>query len=94
MTGHNHIIIGFVFSASISRSTSLLASKRDSVFSFMVCWVGPLSPRLGASSDCGRREVLRLRRVAANIFNKQSRTADKGWSSRLAGGRGTNNPSP
>ena len=38
--------------------------------------------------------VLRLRaeeqppiwRVAANILNKQSRTADKGWSSSLGGG--------
>jgi hypothetical protein len=32
--------------------------------------------------------------VAANIFNKQSRTADKGWSSSLAVGRGANNSSP
>jgi hypothetical protein len=28
-----------------------------------------------------------------NILNKQSRTADKGWSSRLGVGRGANNPS-
>jgi hypothetical protein len=33
-------------------------------------------------------------RTAANILNKQSRTADKGWSSSLAVGRGANNPSP
>jgi hypothetical protein len=33
-------------------------------------------------------EVLRLRRVAANILNKQSRTADKGWPSSLGVGRG------
>jgi len=46
--------------------------------------------------------VLRLRmeerpptwRVAANILNKQSRTADKGWSSSLTVGRGANNSSP
>ena len=46
--------------------------------------------------------VLRLRmeeqppiwRVAANILNKQSRTADKEWSSSLGVGRGANNPSP
>jgi hypothetical protein len=37
--------------------------------------------------------VLRLRRVAANILNKQSRTADKGWSSSLGVGRGANNSS-
>ena len=46
--------------------------------------------------------VLRLRmekrppiwRVAANILNKQSRRADKGWSSSLEVGRGANNGSP
>ena len=45
--------------------------------------------------------VLRLRieerppiwRVAANKLNKQSWTADKGWSSSLGVGRGANNPS-
>jgi len=34
-----------------------------------------------------------VRRVAANILNKQSWTADKGWSSSLGFGRGANNPS-
>src|SRR5215813_10749084 len=46
--------------------------------------------------------VLRLRmeerppiwRVAANILNKQSRTADEGWSSSLGVGQGANNASP
>ena len=46
--------------------------------------------------------VLRLRmeerppiwRVAANKLNKQSRTADEGWSSSLGVGRGANNASP
>jgi hypothetical protein len=33
-------------------------------------------------------------RVAANILNKQSRTADKGWSSSLGVGRGVDNSSP
>ena len=45
--------------------------------------------------------VLRLRveerppigRVAANVLNKQSRTADKGWSSSLGVGQGTKNSS-
>jgi hypothetical protein len=32
-------------------------------------------------------------RVAANILNKQSRTAGKGWSSSLGVGRGANNSS-
>jgi hypothetical protein len=31
-------------------------------------------------------------RVAANKLNKQSRTADEGWSSSLGVGRGANNP--
>jgi len=41
-----------------------------------------LSPRQGASSDCGWREG-QTRRVDVNIrvFNKQSRTGDKVWSS-------------
>ena len=46
--------------------------------------------------------VLRLRmeerppiwRVAANKLNKQSRTADEGWSSSLGVGRDANNTSP
>jgi hypothetical protein len=33
-------------------------------------------------------------RAAANTLNKQSRTADEGWSSRLGVGRGANNSSP
>ena len=33
-------------------------------------------------------------RVAANKMNKQSRTADKGWSSSLGVGRGANNAPP
>ena len=33
-------------------------------------------------------------RVAVNILNKQSRTADKVWSSSLGVGRGANNSSP
>jgi hypothetical protein len=33
-------------------------------------------------------------RVAANILIKQSRTADKGWSSSWGVGRGANNSSP
>ena len=35
-----------------------------------------------------------IRRVAANIQNKQQRRADKGWSSSLEVGRGVDNSSP
>jgi hypothetical protein len=34
-----------------------------------------------------------IRRVAANVLNKQSRDVDKGWSSSLGVGRGPNNAS-
>jgi len=33
-------------------------------------------------------------RVAANVLNKQSWTADKGWSSSLAAGQGADNCTP
>jgi hypothetical protein len=39
-------------------------------------------------------EGLQVWRVAANILNKQSRTADKGWPSSLGVGRGANNSPP
>jgi hypothetical protein len=53
-----------------------------------------LSPRHGAFSGCGWRNVFQLWRAAANTLNTQSRTADKGWSSSLGVGRGANNCSP
>jgi hypothetical protein len=40
------------------------------------------------------RDGVQIWRVAANILNKQSRTADRGWSSSLGVGRGANNPPP
>jgi hypothetical protein len=39
-------------------------------------------------------DALQVWREAANILNKQSRTADKGLSSSLGVGRGANNSSP
>ena len=47
---------------------------------------GSLSPLHGASSGCGWRNDLQIWKVAANILNKQSRTADKGWFSSLGVG--------
>jgi hypothetical protein len=41
-----------------------------------------------------RGDGLQMWRAAANIMNKQSRTADSGWSSSLGVGRGANNPPP
>ena len=54
---------------------------------------GSLSPQHGACSGCGWRNGLHVWRVAVNILNKQSRTADKGWSSSLGVGWGDNNSS-
>ena len=42
----------------------------------------------GASSDGSWRNCLQMCRVVANILNKNSRTVDKGWSSRLGDGQG------
>jgi hypothetical protein len=39
-------------------------------------------------------DALQFWRAAANILNKKSQTADKGWSSSLGVGRGANNSSP
>ena len=52
---------------------------------------GSLSPRYGASSGCGWRNGLQIRNEASNVFNKPSRTAEKGWSFSLEVGRGANN---
>jgi hypothetical protein len=39
-------------------------------------------------------DALQFWRVAVNILNKQSRTADKGWSTSFGVGRVANNSSP
>jgi hypothetical protein len=60
---------------------------------FYVKWVhcnhGMARPR-----GVQRGDGLQIWRVAANILNKQSRTADSGYSSSLGVGRGANNPPP
>jgi hypothetical protein len=50
---------------------------------------GMARPRV---ADIG--DGLQIWREAANILNKQSRTADSGWSSSLGVGGGANNPPP
>ena len=47
----------------------------------------------GSSSPaCGCRNGLQMWRISANILNKQSRKADKEWSSRLGVWRGATTP--
>jgi hypothetical protein len=52
------------------------------------CHHGMARPQVADGGD-----TLQVCRVAANILDKQSRTADKGWSSSLGVGRGANNSS-
>jgi hypothetical protein len=53
------------------------------------CYHGMARPRVADRGD-----GLQVWRVAANILNKKSRTADSGWSSSLGDGQGANNPPP
>jgi hypothetical protein len=53
------------------------------------CHHGMARPQV---ADVG--DALQVWRVAANILNKQSRTAEKWWSFNLGVGRGANNSSP
>jgi hypothetical protein len=52
------------------------------------CHYGMARPRVPDGKDS-----LQHWRLAANILNKQPPTNDKGWSSSLGVGHGTNNPS-
>jgi hypothetical protein len=51
-------------------------------------------PSMACPRVADRGDGLQIWRVAANILNKQSRTADSGWSSSLGVGQWANNPSP
>jgi hypothetical protein len=53
------------------------------------CHHGMARPQVADGED-----GLQIWRVVANVLNKQSRTADTGWSSSLGVGRGANNSSP
>ena len=55
-------------------------------------WVPVTTARLVLSLRMEERHP--IWRVAANILNKQSRTADEGWSSSLGVWRGAKNASP
>jgi hypothetical protein len=65
-----------------------LGIKR-SMCMWVPCHHGMARPQVADGGD-----GLQIWRLAANILNKQSRTADKGWSSSLGVGRGAKNSSP
>jgi hypothetical protein len=67
-----------------SNSTVFLILKRH------VRWI-PCHHAIARPQVADGEDVLQVWRVAANILNKQSRTADKGWYSSLEVGRGANN---
>jgi hypothetical protein len=71
----------------------LLSNISICVLPFYVRWVprhhGMARPQVADGGD-----DLQIWRVAANILNKQSRTADKGWSSSLGVGHKPKNSSP
>jgi hypothetical protein len=54
---------------------------------WIACHRGMARPQVANVGD-----GLQIWRVAANMLNKQSRTAEKGWSSSLWFGHGSNNP--
>ncbi|KAJ4438698.1 hypothetical protein ANN_14645 [Periplaneta americana] len=58
------------------------------------CIVGPYHHGMARPQIADRGDGLQIWRVAANILNKRSWTADKGWSSSFGVGRRANNPSP
>ena len=74
-TGHADLTVGIA--ATLCCLAFLWSSCMQTTIS------GSLSPRHGASLRLRMEERPELWRVAANILNKQSRTADKGWYSRL-----------
>jgi len=45
------------------------------------CYVGPCHHGMSRPRVADEEDGLQIWRVAANILTKQSRTADKGWSS-------------
>jgi hypothetical protein len=57
--------------------------------SWVLCHQGMVLPQVADGGD-----TLQVWRIAGNILNKPSRTADKGWSSSLGVGRGADNSSP
>jgi hypothetical protein len=67
-----------------------LTQARMKIFHFK--WV-PCHHSMARPQVADGGDGLQIWRVAANILNKQSWTADKGWSSSLGVGRGANNSS-
>jgi hypothetical protein len=74
---------------SFLRSMQLIHNKQNG-FRYLYRWV-PCHHGMARAQVADGGNGLQIWSVAANILNKQSRTADKGWSSSLSVGRGANN---
>jgi hypothetical protein len=79
--------------------TSFIASRLQSLHIFCdtvifhVRWI-PYRHGMAHPQVVEGGNALQVWREAANILNKQSWTADKGWSSSMGVGRGANDSSP
>jgi hypothetical protein len=79
--------IGGIFVSGVVPRFTIL-SINDSHVGWVSCHHGMARPQVADGGDS-----LQFLREATNILNKQSRPADKGWSSSLGVGRGANNSS-
>jgi hypothetical protein len=79
------------FAAKILKDITLffIVTKIHSHVSWVLCHYSMARPQVVNEGD-----GFQIWRVVANISNKQSWTADKGWSSSMGVGRGTDNSSP
>jgi hypothetical protein len=81
-------ILGGPIQVFLVRKAILGSNLHTFYVSWVLCHHGMARPQVADGGD-----GLQVWRVAANILNKQSRTADKRWSSILGVGRGANNSS-
>jgi hypothetical protein len=70
-----------------------LEKIKVAIMTIHVRWV-PCHHGMARSQVADGGDGLEIWRIAANILNKQSRTADKEWSFSLGVGRGANYSSP
>jgi hypothetical protein len=92
-----HLLLHLVASGrylKVSPQLNFICIGKTSTRLYKTWGLGPFSPRHCASSCCGWREGFQIWRLAANVSNKQSQTADKGRPSSLGVGCGANNTWP
>ncbi|KAJ4452239.1 hypothetical protein ANN_03757 [Periplaneta americana] len=86
--------LGFVWSWNfISRRGGSEVHSKTQTYIYP-CIVDPYHHGMARPQVADRGDCLQIWRIVVNILNKQSLTADEGWSSSLGVGRRANNPSP